>query len=342
MEIVVVGAGAIGGALAGYLAGAGHDVTALDEWLAHVDAINRDGLLVSGARGENRFRLRAVLWSDIATLALKPKIVFVSVKTYDTERAARLVAPILTPETVVLSTQNGINEDLLGNELGRDRIIGAVTEIGGYMVGAGEIVETRAGGGFVIGELDGNETVRARDVQRVMSACAPTTITPTIRNLLWSKLTWNCMMNPITALTGRGQGEVWTTPSLRELTLAVGREAAAVARADGTELEPLTFLGVDLPGLLSDSNELAQATKERVIKLYRRQIGKSTSMLEDTRNGRRTEVDSLNGYVFRRGEQFGVPVERNRALTHLVHLVEKGEAVVGDSLVDNLSAPAGV
>ena len=116
MEIVVVGAGAIGGALAGYLAGAGHGVTALDEWPTHVDAINRDGLLVSGARGENRFRLRAALWSDVATLALKPKLVFISVKTYDTERAARLVAPILAPETVVLSTQNGINEDFLGDE----------------------------------------------------------------------------------------------------------------------------------------------------------------------------------------------------------------------------------
>jgi 2-dehydropantoate 2-reductase len=340
MDVVVVGAGATGGALAGYLAGGGHNVTALDEWPAHVAAINRDGLRVGGARGSHSFRFTAALWEELPSLDLSPELILVSVKAYDTQRAAAVVGSLLGPTTVVVSTQNGINEDVLAETLGRDRIVGAVTEIGGYVVEPGEIAETRADGGFVIGELDGADTPRVHRVQEVLSSCAPTTITPNIRGLLWSKLTWNCMLNPLTALTGLGQGEVWTEPSLRDVAVQLGREARNVARADGAELQPLTFFGVDLPALLGDDVDLAEATLRRVIEIYRPQMGKSTSMREDVKLGRRTEIEFLNGHVARLGESLGVPVELNRDVVRVVQSIESGELSPSPELVKTLARAA--
>jgi 2-dehydropantoate 2-reductase len=225
---------------------------------------------------------------------------------------------------------------VLAEKLGRQRIVGAVTEIGGYMIGPGEIAETRADGGFVIGELDGSDTPRIHRVQEAFSACAPTVITSTIRGLLWSKLAWNCMMNPLTALTGLGQGEVWTSPGLPELALQIGREVEDVASADGAELQPLTFLGVDLPALLSDTRDRAAPALSLVVELYTPQAGKSTSMREDVRHGRRTEIAFLNGHVVRRGEQLGVPVALNREIVRLVQSVESGARSPAPGLVEAL------
>lgn len=337
MQIAVVGAGAIGGVLAGYLAAAGHDVTAFDEWPKHVEAINRDGLRVSGARGTHLFEFKAAAWTDAPALGLAPELALICVKAYDTDRAADMVAPLLRDATVVVSTQNGLSEDSLAAKLGRDRIVGAVTEIGGHFIGPGEIAETRAEGGFVIGELDGVERPRTRRLQTALSACAPTSVTTTIRGVLWSKLVWNCMMNPLTALTGLGQGAIWTTPPLTDLALRIGHEASAVANADGSVLEPLTFLGVDLPTLLGDDHDLARATLRDVVEVYRPQSTKSTSMREDILHGRRTEIDALNGHVVRRGLELGVPVELNTELVRLVHAVEAGELEAGPDIEEFLT-----
>jgi 2-dehydropantoate 2-reductase len=333
VDVLVVGAGAIGGVLAGYLAGAGHGVVAVDEWPEHVAAIGEHGLVVDGARGPNRFRFVAAPWHEVESVSPRPELVVVAVKSYDTVRAAELVAPLLSAETSVVSTQNGINEDTLSELLGRERVVGAVTEIGGYVARPGEIVETRRDGGFVIGELDGSDGPRIRRIQAVLSACAPTIVSSSIRSLLWSKLTWNCMMNPLTALTGLGQGEVWTTPTLAGLAVAVGQEARDVAQADGAGIEPLTFLGVDLPGLLSDDPGEATVERRRVVRLYEPQATKSTSMREDVRHGRRTEIGFLNGHVVRRGDDLGVPVELNRALARLVAAVECCDLAPGPDLL---------
>jgi 2-dehydropantoate 2-reductase len=337
MRVIVIGTGAIGGVLAGYLSAAGHAVVATDGWDEHVRAIRENGLLVTGARGSHQFRLEAINSFGVSALPVNPDLVLLCVKSYDTAQAAELVAPLLGAETTVMSTQNGLNEDLLSERFGSDRVVGAVTEMGGYIAGPGEIVETRADGGFVIGELDGSDTPRVREVEATISACAPTIVTPTIRGLLWSKLTWNCVMNPITAVTGLGQGEVWAHPQLRALAVNVAHEAAAVACAEGVALEPLSFLGVDLPSLVADDQETAGAASDAVVGLYESQLTKTTSMLEDIRHGRCTEVDFLNGHVVRRGEELGVPTPLNSELVRLVHAVESAVEPQRPDLLDRLA-----
>jgi 2-dehydropantoate 2-reductase len=336
-RVVVIGAGAIGGLVAGYASNAGHSVTAIDVWEDHVRAITLNGLTVSGARGEHRFPMKALLPSTGLEEVHEPDIIVISVKSQATSEAAELAARLVGPTSTVLSTQNGINEDLLAERLGASRVIGVVTEVGARVARPGTIIETRTGGGFVIGEMDGAHTPRLRETRDVLSACAPVEVTSTIRGVLWSKLTWNCMMNPLTAVTGLGQGYVWTLEPLHRAAVAIAREAAAVAAAEGALLEPLSFLGVDLPGLVSDEREAAQSALRATQRQYHSQLDRPTSMLEDIRHGRLTEVDYLNGYVVRRARCHGVATPLNAMVVELVHAVEQGAEAPRPRLVAALA-----
>jgi 2-dehydropantoate 2-reductase len=184
-------------------------------------------------------------------------------------------------------------------------------------------VETRAGGGFVVGELGGYVTGRAADVAMVMSACAPTTVSENVTGLRWSKLIWNCMMNPLSALSGLGQGEIILDERTRRLCLAIGAEGVAVSRAAGATLEPLTSMGVDPRRFASRGTEL-RGVEASLIARYESQIGKSTSMSQDIARGRLTEIDFLNGYLVAHGRRLNVETPMNAVTVELVHRLEQG------------------
>jgi 2-dehydropantoate 2-reductase len=345
MKVLVVGAGAIGGPVSGHL-GAAEDVVVVDGWREHVDAINRDGVRVTGARGDRTFPVSARYWDqDVAPAVLLdgfvPELAFICVKSLATDAACQLIGAVAAPDTVVVSLQNGLNEERLAQLLGSERVLGAVTEIGGYVSGPGQIVETRAEGGFVLGELDGSMTDRLSSVAEVLSRCAPTTPTHDILGHLWSKLTWNCMVNPLSAVTGLGQGELIAGDQTRRFALMVGHEAAAVAAANGVSLRRLDFLGIDLPALVAGPTPDADA-EARLIERYSSQMGKSTSMAQDVASGRRTEIEALNGYVAMKGAALGVSAPCNEAVTRLVREVETGRSTPGESVVAELFAAANI
>jgi 2-dehydropantoate 2-reductase len=324
VKAVVVGAGSIGGVLAGYLSAHGHEILAADDWAEHVRVIRRSGLTIDGVRGHQTFALQIVTFDELRQLDGPYDVIFISVKSGDTHRAAELVRHLLGPETLVVSTQNGINEDYLATSLGRERIVGAVTEIAGHIVGPGSILETRKDGGFVIGEMDGRHTVRIDGLARFMSDCAPTQVTDNIAGVLWSKLIWNCMMNAGSAVTGLGQGRLMLDEGLRRRLVLIGREAADLASASGVRLEPLAHLGVDPGAICSEDPQVAMSAQQRMIELYSGQRDRLTSMLSDIRAGRTTEVDYLNGYVVNKARALGRAAEINGKIVDLVHGIEAG------------------
>lgn len=325
MTLLVVGGGAIGGMLAGYLTLSGRPVLLVDGWAEHRDAIQRDGLRVDGARGDHLFHVDCEPMDKLPELAEKVEVAFIAVKSYDTEAALQAVGPLLGTDSVVASTQNGLNEERMAELFGRDRVVGVVVELGGYLAGPGHVVETRPDGGFVIGELDSGTSERCAQLKTLLEVCATTTISDNILGVLWSKLTWNCIMNPLTAVSGLGQGRMLSLPEGRRLVFDVAREAAAVAKAAAVDLEPLTFLGVDPRQFVGDS-----ATKQRAERLlldrYSTQLDKSTSMSQDIERGRRTEIDHLNGFIVMKGDALSVPTPLNRALVELMHSIEGGAA----------------
>jgi 2-dehydropantoate 2-reductase len=309
-RIGIIGAGAIGSVVGGLLARAGRDVTLVDQWPEHVEAIRARGLVLSGTIGDLVVQVKALHIHELQAVREPFDAVFVAVKAYDTEWATALALPHLgEPDGVVVDFQNGINDTRMAAVAGAHRSLGCVITISAGMYEPGHAMRTDSGTiGFKIGEHDGTDTPRARELAALMSAVAETRVTTNLWGERWSKLAINCMANPLSGLTGLGTVAVRTDPRIAAVGVHLGAEAIAVGRAVGHEVEPIygiatqryldAYAGRGLRELLADMAEVARARG-----------GGQPSLLQDVLKGRRTEIDYLNGYVSARGSKVGVQTD---------------------------------
>ncbi len=288
VKIAVVGAGGVGGYYGGLLARAGLNVSFLCRG-AHLEAIMKRGLTVESYRGDFRVDVQAT--DDPAEIGVSDVVLF-CVKSYDTEDAARMIRPMVGPATVVVSLQNGVdNEEVLGKILGKEKIMGGVAFIGSRIREPGVILHTAAGG-MTLGEMSGGMSERGKMLVRLFeSAGIEARLSEDIRKVMWRKMVWNCGFNALTALTGCTVGEVLALGEARAVIRAAMEEVIAVARA----------LGIGLAGDLPEKT-MSHTEKQGEIR---------TSMLMDNENGRRMEIEALNGAVSRRGRENGVPTPVN-------------------------------
>ena len=304
--VAVFGAGAVGCYFGGMLARSGVSVTLIGR-ARHVDAIAAGGLLLKTTTFAERVRVAA---STDTAAARAADLVLVSVKTWDTEAAARALAPHLAEGATVLSLQNGVeNAALLRAGTGHGAFP-AVVWVAAEMTGPGALTHSGRGD-LVIGdetpaapgaperrsELDAAAALFAR-------AGVPCLVSENVVGELWAKLAANCAYNAVSALGHAHYARLTATPDRRRLFEEIVGEVLAVAAASRVDLEGRDVLG-DAWRL---GTTMAQAT---------------SSMAQDLARGRRTEIDALNGFVARRGEALGVPVPVNRTLTTLVKLLEE-------------------
>src|SRR5437867_1044761 len=198
MRVLVHGAGAVGGYFGALLARGGHEVVfvARGENLA---ALRRDGLRVH--LGSETLHVTPVVAVDDPASAPRPELVLVCVKAYDTAAAARALRPVVGPDTVVLSLQNGIeNETILAHELGLPPLMLALTRIG-VEQSAPATVAYSGRGTIIFGEPDGRPTTRgARTAEAFAAARVPHELRSDILVAAWEKLAWNAGFNAVTTL----------------------------------------------------------------------------------------------------------------------------------------------
>jgi 2-dehydropantoate 2-reductase len=317
-RIGIVGAGAIGSVVGGMLTRAGHDVTLLDQWPEHVEAMRRDGLRLGGTCGEHLVKVRALHLHEAQSIERPFDTVFVAVKSYDTEWATALgTAYLKTPGGVVVDFQNGMNDERVAAVAGRERTLGCVITIGAGLYEPGRAVRTDAGAiGFKIGELDGADTPRARELAELMSAVAGAKVTTNLFGERWSKLTVNCMANPIAGLSGLGSAEVRSEPVPRRIAIRIAAEVIRVGRASGHEVEPI--YGIDVQRFVDAVEGRGHAEVETDMAASAKFLsGGRPSMLQDVMRRRRTEIDYLNGWVVAQGRRVGVPTPFNEAVVEL-------------------------
>jgi 2-dehydropantoate 2-reductase len=326
MRIGIIGAGAIGSVVGGMLTRGGHDVTLIDQWPDHVEAMRRIGLRLSGTCGEHLVPVKALHIHEAQSIDAPFEAVFVAVKSYDTEWATQLGLRYLAePDGVVVDFQNGINDERVAAVAGRERTLGCVITIGAGMYEPGHAMRTdRADVGFKIGELDGRETPRARKLVEVMSAVAPAKVTPNLMGERWSKLAVNCMANPIAGLSGLGSAEVRAEPVPRKIGIHVAAEVIQVGRAAGHEVEPI--YGIPAQRFVDAAAGRGLADVARDMGASARFLtGGRPSLLQDVMRGRRTEIDYLNGHVCREGRRLGVPTPVNDAVVAAVNSFPVGQ-----------------
>lgn len=299
MRVAIIGAGAVGCYMGGLLALAGHTVTLLARPV-HCTAIQKHGLILERHGTQATVPVQAVTHSS----ALPPvDLVLFCVKSADTEEAGLVMSSCLQPQTVILSLQNGIdNAQRLAAVLGRD-VVPAAVYVAVDMAGPGHVAH-HGGGHLILGPSQ--ESAHVATV--LTKADIPTTVEPDIMAILWGKLVVNCSYNALSALSQTDYATMQATPGVKEVMAQVVAECLAVAAA----------CGIFLP-------ENMLHTVEKIAQLM---PGQMSSTAQDLRRGKPTEIDYLNGYVVRKGQELNVPTPVNLTLQIAVKLAENSKCLV--------------
>jgi 2-dehydropantoate 2-reductase len=317
-RIGIMGAGAIGSVVGGMLTKAGYDVTFIDQWPPHIEAMKANGLKLSGSCGDHLVPVKALQLHEAQLIDQPFDAAFLAVKAYDTEWATAFIMRYLAePDGVIVDFQNGINDERVAAVAGRHRTLGCVITISAGMYEPGHAMRTDQGGGFKIGELDNEETQRAHQLVEIMNNVAESHVTTNLFGDRWSKLAVNSMANPIAGLSGYGSNEVRTLAEPRNIAIQVAAEAIKVGRAAGYEIEPL--MGIEAQKFVDAAEgRNAQVLYDEMAAGARGLAGGRPSLLQDVIRGRRTEIEDLNGYVVAEGKRLGVPTPFNEAVVREV------------------------
>ena len=303
-QILMVGAGSVGGFFGARLAKTNPDVSFLlrPKTLA---AVKRNGLTIRSADGT--FTVRPQAAADARDLP-RPDLIVLAVKAYDLDEVLAQIEPVLTDQTVILTLQNGIDtEDRLLARLQRDCVVGGVAYIYSKIAEAG-VIDHYKKGAVAIGEFMGYESDRLLKIRDVFaSANIPCHLSKDIRRSKWEKMCWNCVFNPITVLIDDHVARALDHPEMTGVIRQIVGEVAAISAAMKVPL-PL-----DMP--------------ERVVKATQEIRDIHTSMYDDWKAGRRTEIDYLNGFIVQKGRELGIPTPVNEALTAMIKTITEKEPI---------------
>jgi 2-dehydropantoate 2-reductase len=299
-KVAVVGAGAVGGYFGGMLARAGVPVVCIGR-PAFVNAVNRSGLYLDTLHLQETVHPQA---STELSAAADANVALFCVKTTDTTTTARNLAQVLSPGTIVVSLQNGVNniEDIRAAS-GIDALPAAVY-VAASVPEPGRIKHLGRGD-LVVPSGDERSTKIANLFERAQVPCR---LSANIEAELWTKLVWNCALNAVSGLGNVTYGEILASGDAKKVVEAVVYETLSVAHAKGIQ-----------PAGLEDPQTAIAGS----FKIAEQMSGTRSSTAQDMARRKHTEIDSLNGYVARLGAQLGVPTPVNHALYALVKLQEQ-------------------
>lgn len=315
----IVGVGAIGSVIAGKLEAGG--TVLIDSWQTHVDAIRESGLTVDYPEGTVTAKLPAYHLDEIDTIEGSPEVILLAVKSNATVETLTRLSGRMLERTIVVSLQNGINEDSIADAVGQDRTIGAAVMYGGELASPGHAFPHPGPRHLVIGELDGSLTERVAALAARLSPSVEVEVTEDIWAILWTKLVVNSEMNAVAAVTGFRGDEIAADPAARRFALSLARECVAVAVAIGLDLDYSVLDGTADDYLDSFDSDRMRAVERRFVERWSR-LPVKPSMLQDLEKGRPTEIDFFNGYIVKKARALGIAVPANEAIVRMVKSAE--------------------
>ena len=290
-----MGAGSVGCYFGALLARAGHTVTLIGRQ-AHVQAITAHGLRLQSATLDEHVRLSA---STEAKAVAGADVVLLCVKSTDTEAAARQIAPHLAPGALVLTLQNGVDNDERVRAVldPAQPVAAAVVYVATAMAGPGHVRHFGRGDLLIA-----PSPVSERLALELAAAGIPTQVSGNVRGALWAKLVINCAYNALSAITQQPYGWLVQQDGASAVIADLVAECQAVAQADGVRMDGDVHAAV---------RGIAQSMP-----------GQLSSTAQDLARGRPSEIEHLNGYVVRRGAALGLATPVNRALLVLVRMLQ--------------------
>lgn len=308
MHILIIGSGALGGFFGSLLTEAGYHVILLEKREDVVHLIEREGIRITFP--DESERVIKVSIASHMPAGLKADLVFIAVKSYDTERAVKSAEPFIGPKTFVMTIQNGLGnvEKLAEVVSSPDRIISGTIAHSVLPLSPNHLKYIKGIGDLNIGVLSGRTPEGLEQIVEAFRKCGfNPTVYPNIMEVVWNKLLINAVINAISTITRFDVVEMTEHQSIKELMERVWEEGKKVCQAKGIALfqqEP-SFIFEGLKAIA----KAHQTTKP--------------SMLQDLEMGRKTEIDYINGALVREGRALGIDTPYNEALVLLVKAIEE-------------------
>jgi 2-dehydropantoate 2-reductase len=286
MKIGIMGSGGLGGYYGGMLARAGHEVTFVARG-SHLEALRTHGLRVKSVHGD--FELDEVHATDSPAEAGIVELILFCTKAPQTEAAAQAALPMVGPDTLLVSLQNGVESaERIGAVVGQDHVLGGATWISSAIEAPGVIRQVSQFRHIVIGELEGGITPRAEAMARVLGdSGAAVEVSDAIQRVIWTKFVFIAAMSGVGALTRLPIGAYRSVPETREMLVTLMREVVAVAGASGVDLEADVIAGA--LGVVDNAAPYIKPSMQRDVEL-----------------GRPSELESMIGVIGRKGHAQGV------------------------------------
>ncbi|MCB1486594.1 MAG: NAD(P)-binding domain-containing protein [Bauldia sp.] len=321
-RIAFLGTGAQGASVAADFALAGLDVTFIDQWPAHVEAMREKGITVHMPTRTIHTAVKALHLCEVAEIKEPFDVVFLVVKAYDTKWACELIKPVLAPDGFVVGLQNGMTHLDIAGVVGPERTIGAVIQIASNMWEPG--VTNRQNdhdeSWFTMGAVDPAQQHRVEDVANLLRNSGTVVVTDDIHSSKWMKLVVNAAELIPSAIVNTCLREAARAPGMLEMMRAAGYEAMEAAMADGATIMPI----IGMPPVMTNHPErYVDQIFEKVLTTYSRDDTLTTS-LQDWRKGRRAEVQEVNGVVVETLQALGRDAPINRRVVEIALEIEAG------------------
>jgi 2-dehydropantoate 2-reductase len=321
-RIAFIGTGAQGASIAADFVLAGLDVTFIDQWPAHVEAMRTNGLTVNMPNRVLQTPVKALHLCEVAEINEPFDLVFMVVKAYDTRWATEIIKPVLTPDGFIVGLQNGMTHEDIASVVGRERTIGAVIQIASNMwePGITNRQNDHDSSWFAIGALDPDQQHRVESVAQILRESGTVEVVNDIRSAKWMKLIVNAAELIPSAIVNTALNDASRANGMLDVMRAAGYEAMQAALADGATIMPI----IGMPPVMSNHPErYVDEIFEKVLTTFSMEDTLTTS-LQDWRKGRRAEVQEVNGWVVDVLAAHGRTAPMNKRVVELALEIEAG------------------
>lgn len=308
--------------LGAYITKNGGKIDLINRNRAHVEAIRRNGAVVTGTVN---FTQKVEVYTP-EEMTGKYDIVFLMTKQLQNREVVTFLKDFLTEDGVIVTLQNGIPEMLIAEIVGEDHVLGCTVAWGATKTGDGvcELTSEPDSLTFSLGSTSPKPNAHITDVKALLELMGPVEMEDNFIGTRWSKLLINAAFSGMSAVLGCTFGETVSDIPQRKIVQAIMKECMDVCSAGGIRIEPVQ--GKDIVKLFNYSNPVKKAVSLLLLPfaIKKHRLLKA-SMLQDIENGKKTEVDSINGSVCAYGRKVGCPTPMNDKVVEIVHRIEEGE-----------------
>ncbi len=320
-KIAIMGAGSLGTILGAYLAKAGRDITLVDAYQEHVDALNATGAKIVG-KVEMIVPVKACTPENMD--GVYDLIFYMAKQTFNEVAIPQMMAH-MDENSIVVTCQNGLPERAVSQAIGKDRTFGAPVGWGATFRGPGCSELTSSAMAFYLGTLDGQITDRLLEVKAIMEDMCEVHVSENLMGLRWTKLLVNCTFSGLSACFGCNFGEIMDNDQSMRLAVRLGHECRMVAQGQGVNLEPHYGAGDLHKVFVWGDEETIAKSMETVRKAWVPHRALVASMAQDLAHGRKCEINAINGVSCDSGAEVGVPTPVNDTVVKVVTAIQEGK-----------------